>query len=495
MIDYRIFSEHFRLTLFMSLFKKISRRYHAQAGYGELLKIAVPLILSTSAWSIQHFVDRMFLTWYSPETIAAAMPAGIFNFTIMTLFIGTTGYVNTFVAQYFGAKQFKKIGPVVWQGIYIAIIGGLVHLILIPLAKPVFGFIGHETEIQRLEIIYFQVLCLGAFPAIASSGFSGFFSGRGKTWPLMWINVSATLTNIIFDYMLIFGHFGFPELGIRGAAIATVLSACVTFVIYIFIILKPCYYNLFGTLTGCKPDITLLKRLIRYGFPNGMQFFIDTAGFTGFLFIVGKLGRDSLAATNIAFNINNLAFMPMIGFGIAVSVMVGQYIGENNPKMARKSAYSGFHIAISYMTMMVILYLSVPDLFFKPFIASGNNADMEAIRKIVIVLIRFIAVYSIFDTFNIIFAAAIKGAGDTRFVMRMLAVLSASILIIPSYFALIVFKQNVYIGWAIVSVYIISLGIGFYLRFLGGKWETMRVIEPATPGLPSKFAETPTPDI
>ncbi|MFH2025330.1 MAG: hypothetical protein ABIK30_05825, partial [bacterium] len=129
------------------------------------------------------------------------------------------------------------------------------------------------------------------------------------------------------------------------------------------------------------------------------------------------------------------------------------------------------------------------------FMAGSNAADMTAIRDIVIVLIRFVAIYSIFDTFNIIFAAAIKGAGDTRFVMWMLSVLSVTLLIIPSYLALIVWKQSIYIGWVIVTVYIISLGIGFYIRFLGGKWKSMRVIEKTTPGLPSTFAETPTPDM
>ncbi|MFH2025543.1 MAG: MATE family efflux transporter, partial [bacterium] len=397
----------------MSIVSKIKNRYQAEAGYRELLKIAIPLILSTSAWSIQHFVDRMFLTWYSPESIAAAMPAGVFNFTIMTLFIGTASYINTFVAQYFGSKQYHNIGPIVWQGLYIAIIGAIFLFILIPLAKPIFGIFGHDKDIQILEIVYFQILCLGAFPAIASSGLSGFFSGRGKTWPLMWVYMLATLFNIIFDYLLIFGNGGFPEMGIKGAAIATVLSAFVPFFIFLFLITRPKFCKQYCTLTGWKLDFPLFKRLIKFGFPNGMQFFIDMAGFTAFLMIVGKLGRDSLAATNITFNINNLAFMPMIGFGVAVSVLVGQYLGDNKPELAQKSTYSGFHIMILYMTGMAILYLSYPILFIKPFMAGSNAADMTAIRDIVIVLIRFVAIYSIFDTFNIIFAAAIKGAGDT----------------------------------------------------------------------------------
>jgi MATE family multidrug resistance protein len=470
-------------------------RWNSAGGYRELLGIALPLILSTSTWSIQHFVDRMFLTWYSTEAIAAAMPSGILNFMIMTLFIGTASYINTFVAQYFGAKQFKKIGPIVWQGIYVAIFGGIVHLLLIPFARLIFNFFNHAPEIKSLEIVYFQILCLGAFPAIASSAFSSFFSGRGKTWPLLWVNFTATFTNIIFDYLLIFGHFGFPEMGIKGAAIATVMSACVSFVIYLIIVMRPAFFTKFCTVHSRKFDLHLLRQLIHFGLPNGIQFFLDVAGITAFLMLIGQLGRDSLAATNITFNINNLAFMPMIGFGITVSVMVGQYLGKDQPALAQKSVYSGFHITIIYMSLMAMLYLTYPDIFIRPFTAGSTGNEMESIRKTVVVLLKFVALYSIFDTLNIIFAAAIKGAGDTRFVMWLLSILSVTILIIPTYLALIVWEKSIFVGWAIITIYIICLGSAFFLRFLGGRWKNMRVIEKPIPGLPSTFVETPTPDI
>ncbi len=219
----------------------LAKRWACEAGYRSVLSIAVPLILSTGAWSILHFVDRMFLTWYSPEAIAAAMPAGMLNFTIMSLFLGTAGYATTFVAQYHGSGQHQRIGPVLWQGIYIAVAGGILHLLLIPLAGPIFRFVGHEPLVQEYEIVYFQVLCLGATPAIASSAIAGFFSGRGKAWPVMWVNVLATVLNIIMDYALIFGKWGLPELGMKGAAIATVLSACFSFAIYLILFSRSGY--------------------------------------------------------------------------------------------------------------------------------------------------------------------------------------------------------------------------------------------------------------
>jgi len=472
-----------------------SNYWYRKGGYRDLLRIAIPLILSTGAWTIQHFVDRMFLTWYSPEAIAAAMPAGMLNFTVMSLFIGTASYVNTFVAQYCGSKNYKNVGSVVWQGIYIAVIGGLTLFLFIPLAEPIFRFVGHKGLVLQYETTYFKFLCLGALPAIASSALSGFFAGRGRTLPIMWVNILATIVNLIMDYALIFGNFGFPELGIKGAAIATVLSACFSFVIYLILISRPTYNQQFHTLRSWKFNSKIFTRLIKFGFPNGVQFFLDTAGFSTFLLLMGRLGTNSIAATSIAFNINNLAFMPMIGLGIAVSVLVGQHLGNNRPDLAARSAYSGFHLTFFYMAIIASSYVLIPGIYLKLFASHSDPGSFAPIRNITIILLRFVAVYSIFDTFNIIFAAAIKGAGDTRFVMIMLFFVSSLVLVIPSYLALVVFKMNIYVGWAIASTYIMTLGVGFFIRFKGGKWKSMRVIEGISPTLPSTFPETPTPDI
>jgi len=145
----------------MQYFRK---RWKSEGGYREFLVIAVPLILSTGAWAVQHFVDRMFLSWYSAEAIAAALPAGILNFCIMSLFIGTASYVSTFVAQYYGAGSLHRIGPAVWQGVYVSIFGGIVLICLIPFALPIFSLVAHDPLTQRYEVEYFRILCLGAGP-------------------------------------------------------------------------------------------------------------------------------------------------------------------------------------------------------------------------------------------------------------------------------------------------------------------------------------------
>ncbi|MGI6595621.1 MAG: MATE family efflux transporter [Candidatus Ratteibacteria bacterium] len=151
------------------------------------------------------------------ETIAASLPAGMLNSTIINIFAGTTSFVSTFVAQYYGAGRLERIGKITWQGIYFSFIGGLVMLSLIPFAHLFFAFAGHPPDIAAYETIYFRILCLGSFPAIASSSIAGFFSGRGYTLPVMWISFLQTAINIVLDYAMIFGKWGFPEMGIAGS--------------------------------------------------------------------------------------------------------------------------------------------------------------------------------------------------------------------------------------------------------------------------------------
>jgi len=454
----------------------IQKYWHGKGGIKELLILSFPLILSTGAHSIQHFVDRVFLTWYSPEAIAAAMPAAMLNFAPMCIFLGTAGYSSTFVAQYFGSKNYKMIGPVIWQGIYLAIIGAIFHFSLIPFADEIFNLIGHPEKVIQNEIIYFRIICFSAFPVIAASALAGFFSGRSRPWAIMWIHSITTVINIVLDYTLIFGNFGFPAMGIKGAAIATVIATCFPFVTLLILFCLPKHESKFKSLSNWKFNPKLFARIIRFGFPNGFQFFLDIAGFSIFVFMIGRLGIIELAASNIALNINNLIFLPMIGLGIAVSVSVGQYIGKNDPLTAQRSTYSGFIITFIYMIPAALSFVLLPEIYISLFSSNSNSDELIKISEITTILLKFVAIYSIFDVFNIIFSASIKGAGDTKFVMIFILTTALIILVIPVFFVIFIWNLGIFFAWGILTFYIFILGLGFYLRFKTGKWQKMSVI-------------------
>jgi MATE family multidrug resistance protein len=351
-----------------------------------------------------------------------------------------------------------------------------VNLALIPAAPAFFRWVGHDPGVQVEEVTFFRVLCLGALPAVMASAFSGMLSGLGRTRPVMIVTLAAVAVNILFDYLLIFGHWGFPELGIAGAGWASVLGGTVQLVAFACIIFRRAERVRYRTLDW-RPDRAAFWALLRYGLPSGIQFFIDMAGFTAFILLVGRLGRDELAATNLAFNINTIAFMPMIGIGITVSVLVGQALGRNDPNRARYSVRSAFNMAILYMALVAVLFFLLPRVFLLPFAAASDPVSFTRIADLTSVLLRFVAIYTLFDGLNIIFSSAIKGAGDTRFVMWMIICISSGVLVIPSFIAISVLHASVYVCWTIASAYVIALGLGFFLRYRQGKWASMRVIE------------------
>ncbi len=364
-----------------------------------------------------------------------------------------------------------------WQGIYIGVFGSIIVALFYPLAPLIFNNIGHAAELQPLEITFFQILCLGSAGPIVSAVLAGFFSGQNKNWPVMWANLLTTLINIILDYFLIFGHAGFPRMGIAGAAWATVIAGIFPVCFYIFLMFSSENDKKFSTRSGYKIDLKLIKRLLMFGLPSGIQFFIDVAGFSLFLLVIGRLGITQLAATNIAFNINTVAFMPMMGTGIAISMLVGQYLGNNEEKLAQRSAYSGFHLTILYMTIIAATYVFLPQAYIWFFSRNADPVTFAPIADLTKTLLKFVALYCLFDTMTIVFSMAVKGAGDTRFVMTMMILLSIFVLVIPSYVAIVVFHKGVFTAWLIGTSYIIICGFAFLFRFLSGAWKKMRVIE------------------
>lgn len=465
----------------MNLQKSLKERWNSPGGYKELLLLALPIIMSSASWAVLNFVDRMFLTWHSSEALAASMPAGILNFTIISLFLGTANYIGTFTAQYLGAGEQKKIGPALWQGLYIALAGSLLIALLAPLSRQLFAFTGHDGAVQKLESTYFAILCLGAAGPLLASTMGSLFAGLGRPMAMMWANILSTIINIVLDYLLIFGKGGFPPMGIAGAALATVIAGFVPVVIYGIIIFSPRFEKLYATISGFRLNLKLAGRILKFGLPNGLHLFLDIAGFAIFILIMGRLGKMELAATNIAFNINSLAFMPMIGMGIALSMLVGRNIGARTPELARKSIFSALHLSLLYMGVIALAFWFIPGLFIYPFAAKAAPAEFASIAEKAPVLLKFVAVYCIYDTIDKVFSSALKGAGDTKFVMAAVTIISLAGLILPTYLALEHLGGGLYSGWTICTIYIILLSSTYLIRFLRGKWQKMSVIrEPET---------------
>jgi multidrug resistance protein, MATE family len=446
-------------------------------GGREVLGLALPLIVSMSSWTIMNFIDRMFLLWYSEESMAAAMPAGMVHFALICFPWGMAAYVNTFVAQYHGAGHPKRIGPAVWQGARVGLFCIPFFLATIPLAPWVFRLAGHEPSLAHQETLYYQVCTFGAGADVIGAALSAFFTGLGKNRIVMIVDVSAAALNAVLDYLWIFGKFGFPELGIEGAAWATVTALWFRVIVYAVLMMLPRYRRPYRLWSGRRFNGPLMWRLWRYGGPNGMQMLVDIAGFTLFLMLVGRLGKDAMAATTLAFNVNTLAFIPMFGLAIAVSTIVGQQLGRNSPGLAARATWTALWIAALYMGTMALVYVLLPDLLLMGHAAGTSPREFGPLRNVVVVLLRFVAVYCLFDAMNVVFSAALKGAGDTRFIL-VVSLLMTPAPLLAAWAGMHFAGWGLLWCWLVITVWVSTLGLIYFARFLQGHWRQMRVIEP-----------------
>jgi MATE family multidrug resistance protein len=446
--------------------------------YKAVLRVSLPLVVSMSSTMIMEFTDRIFLANYSLDAIAAALPAGIAAFLFISFFMGTAQYLNVFVAQYTGSGRPQRIGAALWQGIYFSVFAGGIMAGFYFLAEPLFRFGGHSPDVQALEVIYFRVLCIGSGILIVGTSLSCFFSGRGLTRLVMIINMIGTLFNIPLDYALINGFWIFPEWGIMGAGIATVISWSLVTLVFALMVFTRKNDRVFNVLTGRTVDPGLCGRLMRYGIPSAIQFSLDIFAFTFFIFMVGRMGKLQLAVTNIVLSINALAFMPMMGFSLGTSTLVGQALGRNRADEAVAVTKATIHIVLFYIFLLLFLFLFVPQPLlelFRPNHLTLN--DYAAMREVGINLLRFVAAYLFFDALYMVCIGVLKGAGDTRFIMWSIGLLSLVVMILPIYIGVEVFGGGIYYAWSCATLFVFFLFATSFWRYLQGKWKTVRVIE------------------
>lgn len=458
---------------------KRESRWSQPGGFKQLIIVAFPLILSMGSVSVLLFVDRMFLSWYSADAIAAAVPAGMLNFALICFFLGLSMYTSTFVAQYTGAKRPEKVGPALWHGIYIAAIGGVLIPLVAPFSDEIFAFVGHSPAVQKLEADYLSILCIAAGFFLCNGAMSCFYSGRGKSWTIVWVNIILTLLNAFFDYALIFGNWGFPEMGIQGAALSSLISAAIVTVIYASLIFSKAHNERYNTRSGWRFNRALFTRFLRFGAPSGVHFFLDVSGFTAFVLIVGRIGYYELTASNIILQISLIGFLPLVGLGVATSILVGQFQGAQNSSLARRATWNAVKLAAIYSTTIATLYFFIPDILAAPFLIKTEIEDIELLRSLVFMLFNFLIAFTFFDSLAIICGSALKGAGDTKYVMGTLGVSSLCVLVIPVYLVVEVFHLPLAFAWACALANYLCISTSFVLRFRSKNWEKIEVIERA----------------
>lgn len=453
-----------------------------KGNFKELLSVALPLMLSAGTQSLMNAADRVILAGCSEDALAAVTPASMLHWTIVCVPMGTVLYANTFISQFEGAGQKDRMLSSFWQSVWLAIVTGFLLWLCLPLSRIFLPLTGHSASVVELEAQYFNLLCLGAPIHLIGTALSCFFSGRRRTKVVMLNSMAAVVVNGVVSYFLAYGVGPIPAMGIRGAAIGTLAARCMELAVYVVWILRQAKREELPVWTTCRIDVGLLKQFLKYGIPSGLHYFVDISGFTMFLLIVGNLSNQALAATNIAFSINGLIFVPLLGFGTAIQTVVGHHIGGGHVSSARATTWNAARMGIVWTSVTGAVLVLFPEWLLRPFFLFANSeavdsASLTSLVDTAAFLLRFVAAYSIFDALAVVFSSALRGAGDTVFPMVITLISSWLIMVMPALFLIQSKHASVLTLWLTCTAHISFSGICMFIRFLSGRWEKIHLTE------------------
>ncbi len=435
--------------------------------------------MSAGFVSLTLFTDRTLLYWHRDSEMAAsaAMGAGSLYWTINCLPMGLLGYLSTFVSQYRGAGQPHRVGVAFQHAWAIAWCVAPIFCLLAILSPWIFHLSGHAPTLARAESQYLSVLLVGGVAVLFYNVQSGLLTGQGRTAVVLAVDAIAAFLNLVLDVVLIFGFFGFPELGVLGAAAATAISFWVKLPIMSWIIRRDQRLrDEFGIGIRRPWERDMFRRLVVYGTPSGLQMLAESGCFSVIMLQVGALGELAMAATTLALGLNVLAFVPMIGLGIGLGVLVGQHLTAGELHLAKRTVWWGLALSICYTGVFAIALGGFPEVMASFYGLGSDPARFETMRPLLVPLLRVIAIYCVLDGLQIVFVGAIKGAGDTWFVLITTFLVSGGSVVVGLILQASL-GASLMLWWYVIAGWVAGMALAFWLRYIQGAWIEKRVIE------------------
>jgi MATE family multidrug resistance protein len=454
------------------------------AAYWDVYRLVWPLALGMANNAVMQFVDRVFLSNESTASLEAVLPASMLALLFVGFFQSVIAYSGTFVAQYFGAGMEDGCRTSYKAGLVLSAAFGAVLFCLIPIGNLVFDFVGHSADVMSREKTYYSITVAGGFATCGMMAASGYFTGRGRTRLVFWVNLLGNGLNILFDYLFIFGFdCGVPWLrlkpcGIAGAAWATVMAQLVQMLVLNGMALlesvrrvKPSEGE-----RSCEERLSvLIGKILRYGVPSGVQSMLNILSFVIFVFLTGKVGDIAFAASNAAFTVNYLLIAPIEGIAVGAGVLVGQHQGAGDPQGAFRSGNRAIVLAEIYVAVASTLVLVFGRELLMMFAGSVPLADREAFLSLGQTLFILMVVWQYCDAADVVLSGALKGAGDTRFVMVWMLIMAFPFWM-PILFVTYWLHPTMTALWSTMVIYVFAFFIGTLIRWVKGPWRKIRLI-------------------
>lgn len=439
----------------------------------QLLTLAWPMIVSRSTQSVIGLSDALLITHLGGAELAAVTAGALNAFATMIFPMGIVFIVSSFSSQLAGRRDFTAARRYGWYGLGVAAAAELLAVGVLPALRPALHAMGYSPGVVEAFHAYLVIRLLSTGPAVGIEALGNYYGGLGNTAILMRANVAAMVLNVALNILLIDGRCGFPALGVRGSALASLLATLVAFIGFLAAFLRHgrgfraprLRWREFG-------------RMMRFGLPSGFNWAFEFFAFVLFVnLVVGGLGTVSLAAMMTVFQVGSVSFLPAFGLASAGAILVGQAIGAGRQDRVANIVRLTARTAVTWMGIIGLVFWFQPRLVLRPFVPGGELAGAFMVMAPPMLMLS--ALWQIFDGIGLTYSEALRAAGDTAFPMWARGVIAWGIFLPGSWISVRVLGGGERVAMAWLLAYLGLLALALVVRFRGGAWRRIRLVEPA----------------
>ena len=382
------------------------------------LKLATPVMLGMLGHTFVSLVDNIMVGQLGTAELAAVSLGNSFVFIAMSLGIGFSTAITPLIAEADSENNFIKGKSSFKHGLFLCSVLSFALFVLILISKPLMYLMKQPDEVVILAIPYLNLVAFSLIPLIIFQGFKQFSDGLSMTKYPMYATILANVVNVILNYVLIFGKFGFPEMGIVGAAVGTLASRFIMLFFLWWILTQKEKSKAYVTnIKFFVLENKMIKKILNLGFPSAMQMFFEVAIFTAAIWLSGTLGKNPQAANQIALNLSSMTFMVAIGLSVAAMIRVGNQKGLQNFKELRRIAFSIFLLGLCFAFVFALFFLAFHRVLPKLYLNLDdivNFKDNTEVIKIAAKLLLAAAIFQLSDSVQVVVLGALRGLQDVK---------------------------------------------------------------------------------
>jgi MATE family multidrug resistance protein len=391
-------------------------KYTKEFNYN--LKLASPVMLGMLGHTFVSFVDNIMVGQLGSAELAAVSLGNSFIFIAMSLGIGFSTAITPLVAEADSENDFAKGKSSFKHGLFLCTVLSVLLFLMILLAKPLMYLMKQPEEVVVLAKPYLDLVAFSLIPLIVFQGFKQFSDGLSMTKYPMYATILANVVNIILNYVLIFGKFGFPEMGIVGAAVGTLVSRFIMLFFLWWLLTKKEKSKAYVTqIKFLVLESKMVKKIINLGLPSSMQMFFEVAIFTAAIWLSGTLGKNAQAANQIALNLSSMTFMIAMGLSVAAMVRVGNQKGLRDFIELRRIAQSIFLLGLALASVFALAFYIFHEHLPKIYVDLddvNNVVDSTEVIAIAAKLLLAAAIFQLSDSLQVIVLGALRGLQDVK---------------------------------------------------------------------------------